>query len=356
MKIGLVIYGSIDTVSGGYLYDRKLVAYLRARGDELRIISIPGGDYVAHLLGSLRARLPAGLDVIIEDELVHPSLLLANARRPIGTPLVSLVHNLHSSERRAAWKNSLYREVERVHLASVDGFIFNSTVTQAAVAALVGDSKPRVLAPPGGDRLGRLTRDTVQQRLARGGPLQIVFLANVTPLKGLHVVLEALERLPRDTCMLHVAGSLDVDVPYATRMQQQAGRLSTPVTFHGVVDDQPLADLLARCDLLVLPSFYEGFGIAYLEGMAFGLPAIGTTAGAIPQMIHDDVNGYTIIPGDSATLENIITRLAADRGLLSRLSLGALGYFASQPTWEDSGEIIRGFLRAMCGQNRSHQT
>ena len=53
MKLGLVIYGSLDTVSGGYLYDRKLAEYLRAQGDEVEIISLPWRSYAAHLTDNL---------------------------------------------------------------------------------------------------------------------------------------------------------------------------------------------------------------------------------------------------------------------------------------------------------------
>ncbi len=344
MKVGFIIYGSADTVSGGYLYDRKLIASLRSHGDEVEIISLSPGRYFPHLLQSLSFRLPTGFDIIIEDELVHPSLLLARQGHDDRPIAVSLVHNLHSAERRANWQNAIYRQFERHYLSSVDGYIFNSDVTEAAVTELVGDFKPHVLAHPGGDRLGGLGAAFVGRRAEAFGPLHLLFLANVTPLKGLHVLLDALKGLAAGTCTLDVAGSLTVDAIYARRMQEQAKSLSTPVTFHGILDNEPLSDLLASSDALVLPSFYEGFGIAYLEGMSFGLPAIGTTAGAIPLMIRDGLNGFLITPGDSAALRGILQRLAVDRDLLRSLSLGALEYAASCPTWEQTGENIREFL------------
>ncbi|HEX8991930.1 MAG TPA: glycosyltransferase family 4 protein [Anaerolineales bacterium] len=359
MKIGLVIYGSLDTVSGGYLYDRKLVAYLRSRGDEVTVLSIPTGHYLGHLLDNFSFRLPPDFEIIIEDELVHPSLLAANRAHSLkggcAVPLVSLVHNLHSSEPRAAWQNAFYRTIERRHLASVDGHVFNSTVTQGSVARLVDHVKPHVLAPPGGDRLGHLSFDAIQERLSRKGPLRLVFLANLIPLKGLHVLLEALRELPPGVCTLDVAGSLDIDAAYSARMRQAASSYTMPVTFHGAVDGQPLVDLLTQSDVLVIPSYYEGFGIAYLEGMAFGLPAIGTTAGAIPQMIQQGVNGLMIEPGDADGLKAVIRRLADDRRLLGRLSIGARTRFDTCPTWEYSGQAVRGFLLQLLGRDLSNQ-
>lgn len=356
MHIGLIIYGSLDTMSGGYLYDRMLVAYLEAQGDTVDVISLPWRNYLSHLTDNLHFRLHPGLDLLIEDELNHPSLLAANAR-PHPYPLLSLVHNLHSSEKRPAWQNSFYRAVEKRYLRSVDGFIFNSTTTRDAVYGLVTDhrvasaqDKPYVIATPGGDRLGTITPEQVRARATDPGPLRLLFLANVTPLKGLHVLMDALGLVTSDFRLV-VVGSLTVDRLYTQELQQKvaARGLSSRIFFHGILDGETLAEKLRGSHVLIIPSFYEGFGISYLEGMAFGLPAIGTTAGAIPQLISDGVNGFLIEPGDSNTLAKLIGQLASDRGLLTRSSLAALERFRSQPTWAQSAETIRRFLIQMLG-------
>lgn len=180
--------------------------------------------------------------------------------------------------------------------------------------------------------------------------MRLLFLANVTPLKGLRVLLDALKSFPAGSCLLNVAGSLTVDPRYAAQMQAQAARLAVPVVFTGALDGPPLAKLLKASDVLVIPSYWEGFGIAYLEGMAFGLPAIGTTAGAIPEMIRDGENGYMVASGDSVMLAGIIAKLASDRGLLARLSDGALRHYRSSMTWDESGALVRGFLLEMANR------
>jgi glycosyltransferase involved in cell wall biosynthesis len=344
MRIGLIIYGSLDTISGGYLYDRKLVAYLREQGDTVEVTSLPRRNYFSHLTDNLRFRLPHNLDLLIEDELNHPSLLTANAQ-PHPYLVFSLVHNLHSSEKRVPWQNTFYREVERRYLGSVDGFIFNSLTTREAVHALVADDKPYVIATPGGDRLGSLPAERVRARANEPGPLRLLFLANVTPLKGLHVLLEALRQVTSDF-RLDVVGSLTVDPRYTREMQQKArgDGLRSKVFFHEILDGKALTEKLKQAQVLVIPSFYEGFGISYLEGMAFGLPAIGTSAGAIPQLISTGENGFLIEPGDAEGLAKHIQRLSSDRELLVRLSLAALRRFESQPTWAQSAEIVRSFL------------
>ena len=342
MKIGLIIYGSLDTISGGYLYDRRLVASLRSRGDDVQVISLPWRHYAAHLADNLLVRLPPGLDILIQDELNHPSLLRANA----GThpyPVVSLVHNLRSAEPRPAWQNGIYRLIEARYLRSVDGFIFNSMTTRAAVHSVAGGGRPDLVAYPPTDQRGL--------QVFSGPTLRVLFLGNLIPLKGLHSLLAALSQLNKDAWQLDVVGSFTRDPAYAQKVKQQASTLglSKRVHFHGELDKDPLMERLRQAQVLALPSSYEGFGIAYLEGMAFGLPAIATIAGAAGEIITEGVNGYLIPPDDPPALAACLRSLTADHGLLARMSLNALERYHAQPAWEQTADRIRSFLLELAG-------
>jgi glycosyltransferase involved in cell wall biosynthesis len=360
MKLGLIIYGSLDIMSGGYLYDRKLVESLRKRGDQVEVISLPRRNYAAYLLDNLSFRLPGGFDLIIEDELNHPSLLSANAGKH-PCPVASLVHNLHSLEPRPAWQNKLFRVIEQRYLNSVDGFIFNSETTRSAAQRLVRDRKPFVIANPPTDRFGpHLDADQIRLRANEPGPLRLLFLGNVIPLKGLHVLFEAMVKkqttlVKEQTTLISdqssvisvdVVGSLTVDSKYAHEMQHYvtAHGLSSTVRFHGILDNEPLIERLKCAQVMVMPSSYEGFGMAYLEGMGFGLPAIATTCGAASEFILDGENGYLIPPNDSSLLAERLMTLAHDRELLTRLSFNALQRHQAQPSWEQTVDRIRDFL------------
>lgn len=357
MKIGLVIYGSLETLSGGYFYDRKLVEFLRAQGDTVEIISLPWRNYAAHLSDNFSFRLPPGLDILIQDELNHPSLIGAN-REKHRYPVVSLVHHLRCSEQRPGWQNVFDRIVEKRYLRSVDGFIFNSQTTKGVVNAVLGNSifdksgfgrgKPSIVAYPPTDRFGDgLTEQNVTER-AQTRPLRILFLGNVISRKGLHTLLEALPRLQPSSFTLDIVGSLTTDPAYAQAMQEltTVNGLSS-VTFHAALDNNALLEKLKNAHVLVVPSSYEGFGIVYLEGMAFGLPAIGTTAGAAGEIICEGETGFLINPDDAQTLAARLEHLAADRALLTRMSLKALERYRQQPKWEQTAEQIRQFLLEM---------
>ena len=351
MKLGLVIYGSLDTLSGGYLYDRKLVEYLRDRGDTVEIIGLPWRNYAAHLTDNFHFRLPLDFDLLIQDELNHPSLLSANSR-PRSYPVISLVHHLRCSEQRPAWKNWFYRLVEKRYLESVDGFIFNSKTTQRVVNGLLESNKPNVVAYPPTDRFGKSVSETeIEARSKEPGPLRIFFLGNVIRRKGLHTLLEAISS-QTSAFRLDVVGGMKAETDYARAMQEKAAvhGLRSMVRFHGSLDNEDLSAKLKSAQVLVVPSSYEGYGIVYLEGMAFGLPAIGTTAGAASEIICDGETGFLVPPEDAETLAERLVTLANDRDLLARLSLKALNRYRQQPTWDETAGKIRKFLISMLTQ------
>lgn len=349
MKIGLVIYGSLDTLSGGYMYDRMLVDYLRAQGDTVEIISLPWRNYAAHLTDNLTFKLPTGLDILIQDELNHPSLIHAN-RKPHPYPIISLVHHLRCSELRPKWQNDLYRIVEKKYLQSVDGFIYNSKTTKAVVNELIGNRLPEMVAFPPTDRFEEeISEEEIEER-SKKKDLHILFLGNVIERKGLITLLQAM-RFSTFDFRLDIVGSLVTDPIYAKQMEDfvMSNGLSSVVTFHGALNDQPLIDKLRAAHVLVVPSSYEGFGIVYLEGMGFGLPAIGTTAGAASEVIDDGVTGFLIQPGAARGLADQLQLLSERRDILLEMSLAARSRYLRQPKWSQTAGRIREFLLSFLG-------
>jgi glycosyltransferase involved in cell wall biosynthesis len=344
MKIGLIIYGSLDTLSGGYLYDRKLVEYLRSQGDTVEIISLPWRNYTVHLTDNLYFKLPNNLDILIQDELNHPSLIFANrGRHPY--PIISLVHHLRCSEVRSRWQNALYRIIEKQYLQSVDGFIFNSKNTKNVVHQLLGNNQPNVIAYPPTDQFGDPITEEEIKRRAQKSPLRLLFLGNVIERKGVHTLLKAISAEP-SAFHLDIIGSLTADLRYAKSIQEfiSLHLLSSFVFLHGSLHQEQLIQKLRQAHVLVVPSSYEGYGIVYLEGMAFGLPAIGTTAGAAGEIIEAGQTGYLLEPNDSASLFATLKSLAEDRGLLTHLSINARQRYLRQPSWEGTAQRIRNFL------------
>ncbi len=365
LHIGFIIYGSLESVSGGYLYDRKIVEGLRQRGARVEILSLPLRNYGRHLADNVSAALLKEIkkkhwDVLIQDELAHPSLIVLNRhlRRTEDYPIVSLVHHLRCCESRSVILNAFYRAAERHYLGTVHGFIFNSETTRDTVRGVLKHSRPGVVAYPGRDHiLPGSGPEGILKRCQGPGPLRILFLGNIIPRKGLHILIRGLAMLPGRRWQLTVAGDLSTDAVYARRMQELAGKmpLADSIRFTGRVAAGDLPGLFEAHHCLAMPSLYEGFGIACLEAMGFGQPVIATSAGAGPEWIREGEEGWIIPPGNASALTGAVRKWIEDRGLLLRMSLAAFRKYSDHPAWSDSAQKVHAFLKAMsasCFPNR----
>lgn len=136
--------------------------------------------------------------------------------------------------------------------------------------------------------------------------------------KGIDLTIEALAMLPAERRpMIVVAG----DGPDRPRLEALASSLGVVVQWAGQVDDAQLKDLFARASAFVMPSTGEGFGLVYLEAMAFGLPCVAARAGGAPEVVIDGDTGVVVAPGDKVALASAIETVTGDRGA----EMGRLG-------------------------------
>ncbi len=355
MRLGLVIYGNLDIITGGFLYDRLVVDYLRRQGDEVEIIALPWKPYAAgltyNLWSGLAQRLGRGrFDALIQDELTHPSLFWLNQRlkSTIKYPIISLIHLLRATEERPAWQNRLYQWVERRYLQSVDGFICISRHTRHMVEALAGPNKPCTIAYPAGDRLGGLSQEEIQERLKTPGPRQILYLGAVIPRKGLDVLLQALAQLRQKDWQLTVVGSLTSDPAYSKKISALISKLglSQNIRLTGVKQGEALISCLKQSHILAVPSYMEGLALVYLEGMYYGLVPLAAAGGAAGEVITSGRDGFLIPAKNVGVLATHLQELLGDKEKLLAMSLAARERIARHPTWEQTGATIREFLQS----------
>jgi glycosyltransferase involved in cell wall biosynthesis len=357
MNIALLIYGTLDTLSGGYLYDRQLVAYLREQGDRVEIVSLPWRSYPRHLgdnanRGLLQKLTALPVDLLLQDELNHPSLFWLNRslRRVVDYPIVSIVHHLRADEDHPPWLRPLYRWVERRYLHTVDAAIYNSESTRRAVTNLASRMIPSVVSLPAADHLqppsAAQIEVLIEQRLVDSTPLRLISVGTVMPRKGIHYLLSALALLPGDW-QLEIVGAVEVAPGYVADLHRSIVQLGLADRVHlrGRLSDQEVAAALSASHALALLS-YEGFGIAFLEAMSFGLPVIAARVGAAPEVIDEGVTGFLVDPLDTRTVAARIDRLR-DPSLRAGMGRAARRRFDRHPTWNESGRRSRDFLLSL---------
>jgi glycosyltransferase involved in cell wall biosynthesis len=215
------------------------------------------------------------------------------------------------------------------------------------VEELLGAHTSGVIAHPGGDRLGSpLKESEIIARVRQGGPLRLVFLGHVIPRKGLDGLLAALTALSSRSWELFVIGNLETDPVHVAKIRQHisASGLENKVQLLGSVSDAELAQLLTNSHVMAMPFSYEGFGIVYLEGMAYGLPGLACRSGGAGEIVRHGETGYLLEPGDIAGLVILLEWLMENRNELLNLSLAARRCFDEFPTWEQTAAKIRDFL------------
>lgn len=362
MHLGFVIYGSLNTLTGGYIYDRILVEYLQSRGHRVDIISLPLRNYGRHLLDNWSPGLRSDLvaepyDILLQDELNHPSLFHTNRslQKNAGLPIVAIVHQVLCRQPRNDLLNRMFQAIEKRYLESVDAMIFNSDTTRRTVETLVGGRRPSIVACPAGDRLGHLPSiDLIGSRTRENGPLRLIYVGNVLPHKGLLPLIKGLSHLADEIWHLTVVGSLTMDARYVREIKRLIAQknLGRQIEIAGPKDGDELANLFLQSHVFVMPYSHEGFGMAYLEAMAFAMPVVGSSDGAVKEFVIPDQNGFLIELDDFESVNAHIHSLHHDRQRLFEMSYAAFQTYKERPQWRDTMESIHRFLTDLAGSIR----
>jgi len=345
LRFGLVIYGDLDTPTGGYLYDRQLVDHLRTSGHEVHVFSQKKLPYLEGIRQNFSETMleeicTASPDILLEDELNHISLFELNnrLRRRMRSPIVAIIHHLSSEASRETGEPVMYEHFERLFLRSVDGFLFNSHATRESVEKMIGHETKGVVAPPGKDHLPIVGKRSPLDP----GRVRMLFVGNVLPHKGLDIVIEAMA--PLEGLSLDVVGkALDPDYLSSIESLVRRRELTGRVVLHGYISRDSLQQMMNQADVLVVPSFMEGYGIVYAEALGYGVPVIATTAGGAGEVITDDC-GILVDPGDVEQLRKVLASLREDPIKLKEMREKAKRRYEDLPRWCESMELANEFL------------
>lgn len=342
--VHLIVPGPLDQRTGGYLYDARMVSELRAVGAGVVTHSLAGrfpefDEEAREALHGALADVAVGSAVVI-DGLASggaPDVVAGHADR---LAIVALVHHPLADE-TGQTPEEVERafESERETLRLVRGVIVTSPFTARRLADFdVPADRIRVVEP-----------GTDPAPLADGpppyAPAHLVCVASLSPRKGHDLLIEALDRL-RDLewrCVCAGSTTRDANFSEAVRSEVRRRGLDDRIEFCGELETNELEEVYRMASLFVLPSHYEGYGMAYAEALARGIPVVGTTGGAIP----DTVPGYAgvlVPPGDVDALTEALEGLLVAPDRRETLAEGARMYARELPSW---GEQAGRFLEAV---------
>jgi glycosyltransferase involved in cell wall biosynthesis len=337
----LVVPGSLEQRTGGSIYDRRMVDGLRRRDWSVGVHELAGAFPVADaparaaLIEALTG-LPDGALVVVDFLVLAelPEVARSEARR---LTLLALVHLLPADEPfLSPVERDRRRGLGRWALEAAAGVIATSPFTARRIAELGVDETHIRTVIPGTEPAPEATGP------APDAPPRLLCLASMTPGKGQAVLVDALGDLADVPWACVCAGSLTRDPAYAERVERavRGSGLADRIIFPGACDAATADALYRSSSLFVLPSFFESYGMALTEAMAFGLPIVSTTAGAIPETVPAGA-AILVPPGDGKALASALRSLLEDppgapgeaRARRARLGATARDHASSLPDW-----------------------
>lgn len=353
MRVAIIVYGSINTITGGYIYDQNLLSYLQARDVVVKIFSQPHNGFLVRFKNNFSSQLINDInqfepDIILQDGMNLKSLFLLNRqlKKHGKYKIIAIVHLLESHLIKNRFQKTVIRTIEKYYFNTIDAFIFNSRSTETAVQDLVGRTENSVIAYPGKDRLKFENLNQNFTAKCSQPKIKIIFIGNLMHNKGLHLVLQALGSIKNDLWYLSVMGGLHFEPQYTKKILHLISYLSLQqnVKIFGTLEPEKLQRHLTDHHLLVVPSYFESFGIVYAEAMGAGIPVIATSAGGAHEIVSHNSNGFLVNPGNIIQLRKYIYTLISDRRLLIRMSQAALATYKTLPSWQDSCQKVYEFL------------
>jgi glycosyltransferase involved in cell wall biosynthesis len=334
--------GDLNSPTGGYAYDRRIITGLKSFAWEIQLIGLgegypfPNPAQVKQAKEQLQGLAP-GVPMVI-DGLALGALPEVAACVAEHHPLIALIHHPLAFEFGLSQDQAaLLKQSETEALRHASKVIANSPATAHDLNRHYGVPMDRIdVVLPGTDR-SMQQRERSQITNGNRNAIRLLSVGSIIPRKGFHDLLAALAPLADLPWTLSIAGDTTRNAGAFEQLIGDITRFGFEGRVHvlGAVSDSELDILYTQADAFVLASLFEGYGMVYAEAMAYGLPIIATSAGAIPDTVPSEA-GLLVSPGDIAALTLALKTIIEDAPSRARLSSGALQAATQQPTWDQA--------------------
>lgn len=345
MRATFAIPGDLATPSGGYGYDRAVIAAGPGVGLGLEHLALPGGfpfpdvgavDEAARLLAAAPADRPLLVDGLALGAL--PEKALAGVRAPLAA---LLHHPLALEPGLSADRAAALRASEGAALARCAAIVTTSAATVRDALALFALDRARfTVARPG----------LARAPMAQGGGATPVILcvASLIPRKGHDVLIDALAMVADRPWRAAFYGAQDFAPDWATQVRARIGAagLGERIALHGPVSPETLERAYRGADIFCLPSRHEGYGMVFAEAMAHGLPVLAADIAAAREVIGPGAGRLSPLD-DAAALAANLALLLDDPARRGAMAAASRARAQTIPGWDAAARAIRAALAAI---------
>jgi glycosyltransferase involved in cell wall biosynthesis len=334
INISLMTLGDPGTLSGGYLYHRRLAEAGPRHDARISFVSFPERPFpFPSLYGPRALRLATGADAVVVDSIV--AAYTVPWLKALRVPIVGMLHQPPGGIDHGPIRARVQRVLDvRAYRRAVRLLVASQTLADDMRAAGFRQEDIELVAPG---------RDVAVPKrnpgdLRKGRKVSVLCVANWVERKGILPLLDALGGLPKSTATLHLVGNDRADRAYARRVQDRLAHpeLAGRVVVHGPLSKEEVAAMYDAADMFALPSYREPYGTVYGEAMAAGLPVVGWRAGNLPYLADDGREGFLVAADDVGGLADALARLAEDDALRLRMGDAARRKAQVFPTWDDT--------------------
>ncbi|HEY7231060.1 MAG TPA: glycosyltransferase family 4 protein [Pseudolabrys sp.] len=346
-RLAFAVPGDLSTATGGYAYDRRMIAELEALGWTVERINLgenfPWPDKDTRSAAEARLLIvPEGCPIVV-DGLALGALPEAARRLRANHLLIALVHHPLALETGLTpAQTDILRASERAALTSAKHVVVTSQSTANCLSTDYGVPADKItVARPGNDIVPSAPG-------SNDGIVRVLSVGALVPRKGFDVLVAAFATLADLPWRLTIVGDRGRDPKTAAQLEAEIVRLGLEnrVTVTGEVTSQRLGELYAGSDVFALASRFEGYGMAYSEAVAHGLPVVGTRAGAIADTIPPAA-ALLVAPDDVPALAKALRQVIANADERRHLAAAARMAVRNVPTWQESAQILSRALEAL---------
>ena len=323
-RVAFAVPGDLATPTGGYAYDRRMIAELQKLGWQVDVVGLgegfprPGRGRQGSGARRSSPAVPKNCPIVI-DGLALGVLPEAAKELRERNPLLALVHHPLALETglRAGRRGGTAKERAR----GAGGGARRGGDQSVDLELLVDDYDVPPDSSPSRVRAPIAARP---RRAAATASCGCSSVGAVVPRKGFDVLIAALAALADLPWRLTIAGDRTRDARPREQLDADIAQhgLAARVDVLGAVPPDRLAALYTGADMFVLASRFEGYGMAFAEALAHGLPIVGTTAGAIPDTVPPNA-GVLVEPNDVKALTRTLRMLIENPKERQWLAAGA---------------------------------
>lgn len=337
-EVIFAIPGDLNTPTGGYRYDKRVIEELPALGWRVKHLQLSGefpspSEAALAETAKLLAEIPS--DALVMTDGLALGAIPLSILKSLKARLVALCHHPLAFETGLTSDRIDYlHRTEREALSRAIATIATSRSTAELLAREFNVSpNDLTVAEPGTEPAPRAQGNAKLPHLLSVGA--------ITRRKGHNTLAKALSKIRDLDWEWRIAGSTDRDPAAMQALEREIadGKIAERTKLLGPLDDAGLEKEYSSASLFVLPSHFEGYGMAFTEALARGLPVVAGSGGALIETVPKDA-GVFVTPGNFGELALTLRRLLTAPAEISKRADAAWNYAKKLPRWKDTARIV----------------